>query len=379
MRRSRRRDVGFYTPWVTERLSERTDVSGSGGAETQAVLITRALARRGLKVSIVVHSDPGVDLPASDGGVDIVTRRPYDQGGPLRRVREIGRLWAGVRASDAKVVVTYCAGFWVGLVGLCAKLSRRRFVFASASDGDFQPETWLGKRRERFLYRLGLALTSTIVVQTEEQVQLCERRLGRVPILIKSACEPAERSERPSEAFLWAARADANKRPLEYLELARSLPDARFWMVVRAARGPEFAELWAEVQRAAETIPNLELLPFRPRSDLMELMERAVAIVSTSELEGLPNVFLEGWARGIPSLALSHDPDGVISRYRLGGFAEGRRDRLVDLARELWNTRADRDGCAARCRAYVQANHSIEEVGAQWAAALGLSHDGAGR
>jgi glycosyltransferase involved in cell wall biosynthesis len=363
---------------VTEYLSQKTDLArqGPGGAETQAVLLSRALAQRGLTVSLVAYANPGMNIPDHDHGVDIVLRPPYDTGGTLRRVREIADLNGVVRASDANVIVAYCSGYWVGLIGLFAKLSRRRFVFASASLGDFEYKTWLTKRRERILYRLGIGLADLIVVQTDEQVELCERYFGRTPVLIKSASEPAELTERRPEAFLWAARVDANKQPFEYLELARALPEAHFWMVARESKGPGEDELWTAVVREARAIPNLELLPPCSRPELMDLMERTVAVVSTSELEGMPNIFLEGWSRGVPALALNHDPDGIIRRLGLGGVADNRRESFAELAAQLWESRDERGACADRCREYVEANHSLEAVGAQWAHAVHVARNG---
>ena len=128
----------------------------------------------------------------------------------------------------------------------------------------------------------------------------------------------------------------------------------------------------AAIEQAALTLPNFDLMSPRRRPELLELLGRAVAVVSTSEFEGMPNIFLEGWSRGIPALTLNHDPDGVIATYGLGGFARGRRDRLVELARELWDTRNARGECGKRCRAYVLSKHSPAAVSGEWAQALGL-------
>ena len=72
-------------------------------------------------------------------------------------------------------------------------------------------------------------------------------------------------------------------------------------------------------------------------------MSRAVASVNTADFEGMPNVLLEGWSRGVPALVLRHDPGGVISAYGLGAFAHGSREGLVSLAREQWRTRHARE------------------------------------
>jgi glycosyltransferase involved in cell wall biosynthesis len=104
----------------------------------------------------------------------------------------------------------------------------------------------------------------------------------------------------------------------------------------------------------------------------MALVNRSVAIVSTSDFEGMPNTFLEGWARGVPAVAFAHDPDGVIERHRLGCFAGGSLERLVTLASSLWEERRDQAELAERCREYVLDYHSPEAVSARWVELLGI-------
>jgi hypothetical protein len=86
----------------------------------------------------------------------------------------------------------------------------------------------------------------------------------------------------------------------------------------------------------------------------------------------MPNVNLEGWARGVPALTLTYDPDGVIQRSGLGEFAGGSRDRFVAAAQSLWEERADQGMVAERCREYVARMHSEDVVAEQWQRALGV-------
>jgi len=104
----------------------------------------------------------------------------------------------------------------------------------------------------------------------------------------------------------------------------------------------------------------------------MELIDRSVAVVNTADFEGMPNIFLEGWTRGVPALGLSHDPNGVIVRHKLGGFAGGSPGRLAELAREAWAGRHDQVDVAERCRRYIELEHSPEAVAERWVRVLGF-------
>lgn len=107
-------------------------------------------------------------------------------------------------------------------------------------------------------------------------------------------------------------------------------------------------------------------------------MDRAVASVNTAQFEGMPNVLLEAWTRGIPALVLTHDPGGVVTRYGLGGFADGSHEQLVALARDLWQNRADRSALSERCRGYIESHHSPAVIARRWhSVLLGASADAA--
>jgi len=201
---------------------------------------------------------------------------------------------------------------------------------------------------------------------------MCQSRFGRLPLVIKSVAEPGELRTSTPEAFLWAGRVISYKRPLAFLDLARAVPEARFWMLGIPQPGERNVRLLADVRRAAAELPNLELLDPRPRDDVMPLIDRAVAIVNTSEFEGLSNTFLEAWSRGVPALSLSHDPDGLIERLGLGSFAHGSGPRLAAVARELWRLRNEQRELAQRCRRYVLDAHRPETVYGQWFDALGV-------
>jgi glycosyltransferase involved in cell wall biosynthesis len=395
---SERFDVAFYVPRIGPLLTAAADLP-AGGAETQVLLVAQALAERGAKVCLLVFELPGIALPASVGNVAVVVRPPYRAHDRVGKLRETAAIWRSIADVDADVVVTRIATPEVGIAGAAAKLLRRRFVYSSSSLSDFVPTHRLPqrrlpqtrahghdydasidlsrlsrKRRDWELFRLGLRLADAIIVQTEEQARLCRQHFGRSPVLIKSIAEVTPEHAREPEAFLWIGRLVPSKRPQAFVELARALPQARFWMVaVPAVHAPGGPELLASVKRDAATVPNLELLAPRPRTEVLKLVERGVAIVSTADFEGMPNIFLEGWARGVPALALAHDPDGVIERYAIGGFASESFATLVEQTRGFWEQRQRRVHLASRCREYIRDHHAPDIVAVRWQEVLGIS------
>jgi glycosyltransferase involved in cell wall biosynthesis len=334
-------------------------------------MLGRGLTERGYRVCFVAF-DTEEGLPRSVDGMSIRRVRRTERTPALLLGLRVAWALAGVRA---RVVLQRAAGAETGLIGLVARALGRRFVYSSANVVDFDYRRLERRRHHLWLFHRGVRLASEIVVQTGEQVELCRAQFGRRPALIKSAAKVVATPARPREAFLWVGRLVDYKRPEEFVRLAEALPDARFRMVAVPSGGTT-ADAERDLRERAAALDNLEWLDPRPRDRLLELMESTVAIVNTAAFEGMPNVFLEGWGRGVPALSLVHDPDGVIERERIGSFAGGDFDRFVVAARELWECRHDPGAMAERCRAYVASQHDPDAVADRWIEVLGLGTTG---
>lgn len=364
-----RYDVVLFAPSVAPLLS-RTDIGATGGAETQLLLIARLIVARGYRVCLATYDAPGADIPPSIDGVDIALRPPYERRGKIARLREAIGLGRDLAALDGRVYVTRIASYHVGIVAIAARLRRRRFVYSSAHVADFEFERFSPPLRDRILYRLGIALTNHIVVQTKEQAALCRDRYGRDSQVIPNVVEQADPRPAPGDTFLWVGRAVWYKGPLAYVDLAREMPDAQFLAVCPPQRGQE--QVTEDLEVASRQIPNLTLLDQRPRRELLQLLDRAVAVVNTSTFEGMPNVTLEGWARGVPTVTLNHDPDGLIEAHQLGEFANGSWPAFVAGARRLWENRLTAAGLSERCRVYIAEEHGADVIVSHWIEALRL-------
>jgi len=363
----RAHDVAVYAPSGSLYYGPRRDYMG--GAEVQATMLAHALEAKGLRVAHVVY--PVEEPRRVDASTPTLVERSDWQGGRrLGELAETGAIWRGLARADAKAYIVRGSGGHVVAAASFCRARRRRFVFSSSSELDFDFARPDRNPHILRIYKASLHLADRLAVQTERQRELAQRALpGREAVVIPSFAEPAPSANGTASYFLWADRLVEYKLPDRYVELAEALPDARFRMVgsVMDETPPGMAE---RIAAAAERLPNLELLPPRPRSELLEEMQHAVAVVKTSRIEGMPNAFLEAWARGVPVLSLNVDPDAKIASNDIGVAAGGSMERLVEAAASLWSDPGLRTAIGARARRFIRDVHSPEAVADRWVALL---------
>lgn len=379
-----RRDVAIYSPGSSVHFAgaglmanERAELGASaegipqgGGAELQMALLSRGLAREGLRTALIVWP---IGQPAAllDPTPDLVERPAYTGAGLADNAAEAVHIWRAMSASDAGAYVFRGGGPQLLVGAAFCRLRRRKLVFSAANDLQFDFSRPDRGRVHLTSYRAALRRADLIVAQSRQQAELAVAA-GLGPIeLIESIAEPAEPASSQSagpEAFLWIGRLVDYKRPLEFVRLAESLPEVPFRMVWFATDETR-PELATELQAAGELLGNLELAGQVPRPELLQLIARSAAVVSTSSAEGMPNTFLEAWSRGVPVVSLDYDPDGRIADLGLGMVAHSGGE-LREAVASLWRDGARRAELGARAREYVREVHLPERVSKRWAEVL---------
>ena len=333
-------------------------------------LLAEGLAARGLRVGHIVY--PVERRRPSEGPQpELVVRPAYDGAGALGPVTEARHIWRSMSEANAAIYVFRGGGPQLAVGSAFCRLHRRALVFSAAIDLDFDLERPDRTRAHLMPYKAALGHADLIVVQNEKQRGLAEAD-GLDPVtLIPSFAEPAEPSQLTPDAFLWVGRLVAYKGPLEYVELAEAVPEARFKMI--CAYLPENdadRALQAKLEDGDARLDNFELIDQQPRATVLEMVDRSVALVSTSRSEGMPNVFLEAWSRGVPVLTLDYDPDGRIAERGLGVAADGSPERFAEAARSLWSDRSLRDEMGRKGREFVLERHGADAVADRWAEVL---------
>lgn len=328
--------VCFVSMTVYPVLHDDTQLPGIGGAELQQVQIARLLLRMGHQVSFVTLDHGQPDGEVLQGCCVYKAYRPYAGLPGLRFIhpRWTG-IWSAVLRADADIYYIRTAGFVPGLLALLRYWRRLRYIYAAASDSDFMPDqVRVQFARDRWLFRFGLRRADAVIVQSEVQRDLLKANYGLDAVLIPNFldAEPIQLPDVNRTRILWVGKMREIKRPLMFVELARRLPELSFTMI-----GPNFKDevaLHQAVEAAVKTVPNLEVLGFQPLAEVEKYFDCARVLVSTSEIEGFPNVFLQAMRRGVPIVSFV-DPDGIISANPVLGAIVDSEIGLENAVRKL--------------------------------------------
>jgi glycosyltransferase involved in cell wall biosynthesis len=150
------------------------------------------------------------------------------------------------------------------------------------------------------------------------------------------------------------------KRPELFLDLARRLPSQRFVMIGGPGADPGDDSYFESIRRAAADLPNVEFTGFLPLSRVEPYFDQARVFVNTSTYEGMPNTFLQAWARGIPTVAF------VDTGSRLRGEAVYRdiqsiEEAAIEIGR-LFSEDIYHRLFSSRCREYFNETHGAAGV-----------------
>jgi glycosyltransferase involved in cell wall biosynthesis len=354
MRRATAPHVCFVAPHAWPVVSGDPALPVVGGAEVQQAVLARLFAANGYRVSMITldfGQPPRVDID----GVKVVRAFRMKDGIPVLRFvhPRLSTMWRRLGEVDADIYYYRSAAMWVGVLAAFCRRRGRRLLYAGASDKDFVPGEGGQIRygRDRWLYRRGLKAADAIVAQNERQRADCARHYRRDAVVIPSCYVlPTTSTRAGSDGYiLWVGTLHPGKRPELLLELAARLPGRRFVMI----GGPSDSDpaLFERMRSQAAALPNVQFKGFLPLAQAEPWFDRAQLVVNTSTYEGMPNTFLQAWARGVPTVA-TVDVDAAC--HRVATTVDG-------LAREvelLLTNPSAFETASRECRAYFERTHS---------------------
>ena len=333
----------------------------TGGEQVQVSLLAKALVNRGYKISLITL-DYGQAADLEYKGIKIIKAYSPDGGIPgLRFIYpKVTRLWQALKAADADVYYTSCAGYQVGIVALYCKLFQRRSIYRVAHDNDCDPSKLLIKHwRDKRLYQFGLRRQHTVLAQSVQQQHDLKHYFGlssSIATMLVDKPDEILTIEQRNIDILWVNNFRQFKRPDLALELAKLLPEYNLHMI----GGANEPELYAGIERNAKSLNNVVFHGPIPYRDISGYYSAAKIFINTSDSEGFPNSYLQSWIRGTPIIVF-FDPDDVVSRNALG-YKANSLDEMATLIRKLIHNPADWCQLSQQCRQYMHQHYAEDEV-----------------
>jgi glycosyltransferase involved in cell wall biosynthesis len=255
----------------------------------------------------------------------------------------------------------FAASHLLGPAVAVGKLTGTRTVFSAQFDLDVRPRQALHHRPRLWpLYAAGLAGSDRILLQHGRQLNelpsVWRAKACVIPGVVTMPGSFIPHAGR--EPYVaWVGVLRQPKRPDLLIEVARRCPSTRFVVCGGTSdhRSPSgYSQSMAERLRQ---VPNVSYLGHVPPARAIEVIAGASLLLSTSEGEGFPSVFLEAWASGTPVVSLKIDPDGAIADKGLGVISAGTEGAAGDIG-TLMASSEKRQQMALRTRRYVSTFHS---------------------
>jgi glycosyltransferase involved in cell wall biosynthesis len=327
-----------------------------GGAEVEQVHLARELLTKGHDVFFITYSQ-GQEQTENVSGIKIVKTYEREKAGKISAMQKYRLLWSPLRKADADIYFHEAGSY--GVLPLFCYMNRKKFVHRIASDAIVLSKPLFGKYSlaEKFRDMLEVKRANVVVAQSRFQKRILEERLKVESVVIKNGLmlPQADCNKPEPPVVLWVGSLSQVKNPELFLELAKSIPNARFEMV----GGPtEDHKLFESIKRAVEALPNLKYHGFVPYPKVNDYFKRASIFVSTSRMEGFPNAFIQAWAHYTPVVSLNVDPDNVIQDEQLG-LRSGTFKQLVSDVTTLLEYEKLRKTMGYNARKYVEKEHDI--------------------
>jgi glycosyltransferase involved in cell wall biosynthesis len=211
----------------------------------------------------------------------------------------------------------------------------------------------------------GIRHADVIVGQSHRQNHLLQKRYGRscdvvIPLGHPLPTNKIKKSSKTS--VLWISNFKYHqKQPYLFVELAKRFhnkKDVAFIMIGGSiGRENEFSDLLKKIK----TVPNLSYLGELSQDEVNIYLSKGHVLVNTSRFEGFPNTYVQAWLREVPVVSLNVDPDGIITREKIG-FCSKLFEVFVNDVMTLVENTTLRDEMGKRARLYAETNHTIDKM-----------------
>lgn len=327
-----------------------------GGAEVQLYQYALELARFGYSVSFIVSDFGQPNVETIDGVKVIKAFNIFN-----KKLKYILGIYYQLQfllkliTSNSDIYIQRAAGVETGVIALYCKLFKKKFIYMTASSIDTDRTFRRLKPLMGIFYELGLKHASIIVSQNLDQKNNLKKNYIRNSIIIKNSFHLPSKISEQKNSILWVGSSQDLKQPQIFLDLAISLPQFKFTIVMPKNN----STLWESIYKNALTIPNLTFIEKVPFNQINDYFSKAKLFVNTSTYEGFPNTFVQATMNGTPIISLNVNPDNFLETYKCGYCANGNFKKLQSFTQRLLINKNLWFQMSQNAFQYAKKNHDI--------------------
>lgn len=350
--------------YVSEALKGKT----GGGGELQIALMAKTLAALGHEV-MVVDLEIEEEFITEDG-INVFPVKGYNRGLRVFRTftHRLPGLYTILKELDADLYYCRIREYRHIIVYWAARKINAKFILGLASDLDILDfssrwrhfyssnikDLWgvFNGICSEIVYPYMLKNADHVFVQhSGQQDILLKRRIKSILFNnLIDAGEVPEQSIPDRKDFIYVGSLDKRKGFAAFYDIVMRSPSHTFKVV-----GHPRDETGNIYYARLKSCRNVTLLGHLTHADTIGEIARSKTLISTSPMEGFPNVFIEAWACGVPVLSLYVDPGGIIEKEGLGVVTHGNVELLLQA---MDNVKYSVE-FSEKVKAYVKHNHEL--------------------
>jgi glycosyltransferase involved in cell wall biosynthesis len=340
----------------------------SGGGELQIALLAKALSKCGHEV-VILDYQTSEDFVTGDG-IKVIKINGKNNGIPIIGTffNILPQFYRTLLDQQADIYYGRIRDFRHIIVYWAARKLKAKFILGIASDLDVLDFFMRLKHHYLVNYTglwgiingIGIELvypfltrkSDLVLVQHEGQQAILSKK-GIKSTIFPNLFAPEKVpsiSNQNNKVFIHVGELQKRKGFIEFFEVVKKAPD-HFFKVVGQPSGRSGFLFYEELK----LLKNVKLLGRLSHTHTMKEIAESTALISTSPMEGFPNIFIESWACGVPVISLYVDPGGIIEKNDLGVVADGKMDILLNTLDTL---SVDHE-FKSRSQAYVENNHVL--------------------
>ena len=308
-----------------------------GGGELQVCLLAKALALKGHDVVVI---DPSAeDSFVTNEGVKIINMPRWNKG--IKGIRlfsyRIPTLWKTLVQQNADYYYVRMRVYLHLISYLAAKKIKGKFIVGLAHDLDVL--SFGTKFKYEYGPKFNLLKFLTVVIPNDLVFKYVLKRSDYITLQhsgqeLKSNSIRGKASVFPNifdnknlpvvqnpsrDYFIHVGTLTILKGAGHLFELIKSLDKKNTIVIVGKPKDKKSERIYEQLGK----MENVILKGSLEHRETIRLIANATALISTSNSEGFPNIFLEAWATGVPVISLKVNPGDVINKYGLGICCDG--------------------------------------------------------